>query len=197
MKQRENLPNHEAWTSVKYKNSASSRFFRPLKAGITMVGNATLMPRSNSKKFFAVLASTCGKMRLNLLTSGLSSSSASKTVFESVLICLLVTAYEVLLEWEREKIPSNLLRFTLALEPKSFKCFKSLPHCDALNMFFASLRSPSCVLRLSGFNCACNVTNCGRCAHFNDGETIIEASLSVFFRCIRGGVFIGRVSVKL
>lgn len=70
------IPNHDACSSVKKSVSGLSKFSMvPRSAGITIVGNATAKPKSNSKKFFAVLANTCGRIVLNVLASSVPASS--------------------------------------------------------------------------------------------------------------------------
>jgi hypothetical protein len=43
--------------------------FRPLSDGIKIVGNATDIPKSRSKRFLAELARICGRTRRNVLIS--------------------------------------------------------------------------------------------------------------------------------
>lgn len=54
-----NSPNQDAWTGVIDKNSSRLySFWIPDNAGITIVGNENTKPKSNSKKFFIVVAKT-------------------------------------------------------------------------------------------------------------------------------------------
>lgn len=51
------LPNHDASDGDIFKySSALELLARPVKAGITIVGNATDKPKSSNRKFLIVLA---------------------------------------------------------------------------------------------------------------------------------------------
>lgn len=53
------IPSHDAWTGVSVRYSSwLNAFGNPVRAGITIDGNATDKPRSRSRKFFTVLAIT-------------------------------------------------------------------------------------------------------------------------------------------
>lgn len=62
------LPNHDAWTPVNCRNSYGLfSLFNPVRAGITIVGNAIDKPKSKSRKFFAVAANTYKHLKMILI----------------------------------------------------------------------------------------------------------------------------------